>query len=514
MPTFRLLRHHGHLSKLVRYRYNSTSAATQLSDINTTNPKPFKDIPAPTGIYSIPKIGPLFLFKPFSKYNVFNIHELLDRLCDKYGSIMRLGDALVFTSNPKDIEFVYKNEGKYPVRPGLDILEVYLERTKKEKGLGVLNGEKWAKLRHSIQKVTVRPKSALHYIESQSGVAQDLIHQLRSIKPEDLREMLFIYATESIAVVCFNKRLGILGEHVTEEVKEYLENSKLFLKLSNHGLIGFPFYKYFETPTYKKFRDATDKAYGFGKVQIEESLEKALQMKKDGTWNPDDSNLLMTMLADDRLSVNQISSMVLDLLVAGTDSTAKTLELFLDCLSRHPDVQETLFQEILEHMGRHGDLTADNLPKMKYLAACLKESFRINYPVAVGNSRILPNDIVLSGYTVPKGTMIGLHNRRLVKDPAYIKDPTVYRPERWLRDENGVRREQIPGIGLIPFGIGVRNCVGRRFAEQEIYLAVAKIIQNFKLSNKDTTAAAERKVTYTPFCTLIDQPMINFQERT
>ncbi|KAK6170144.1 hypothetical protein SNE40_018610 [Patella caerulea] len=493
------------------YEYYSTAATPQLSDINTTNPKPFKDIPGPTGIYNLPKIGAMFLFKPFSKYGLESIHEVSDNLNDKYGPIFRFGPGGVSTSDPKDIEQVYKNEGKYPVRPGLELASIYHERSQKEKGLALLEGEKWAELRQKVQKVTVRPKSALHYIEGQSGVAKDLVLLLKSTKPEDIRELLFIYAIESIAVVCFNKRLGILGGHVTEDVKNYLENMKVFFNLLDTGLSTFPLFKYYETPMYKKFRDAVDKCYGFGKVKIEESLGKAVEMTKDGTWNPEDPNLLMSLLTDDRLSIDQVTGLVLDLLIAGTDSTAKTLEVFLDCLARHPDIQETLHQEILDHIGRHGDLTAETLPNMKYLTACLKESFRMHYPVSMGAIRILPNDIVLSGYHIPKGTSIFLNNRRMIKDPKYVKDPTVYRPERWLRDQKGEKAEQIPSIGLIPFSIGVRNCVGRRFAEQEIYLAGAKIIQNFKISTNHNSA--EPKVAYTPFCTLTDQPMLTFEER-
>ncbi|XP_050393999.1 cytochrome P450 10 isoform X2 [Patella vulgata] len=380
MNSFKLLRQYGQHNSMLLHKYNSTVAAAQLSDIKTSNPKPFKDIPGPTGIYNIPKIGAMFLFKPFS-----------------------------------------------------------------------------------------------------------------------------------ISVVCFDRRLGILSGVATEEVKNYLDNVKTFFVYVNKGRLGLPLYKYFETPMYKKFKKAADESYGFGRMQIEEALNKCLQMKKNGTWNPEEPNFLMSLLAAETLTIDQITGLVIDLLIAGTDSTAKNLENFLDCLARYPEVQETLYQEIIEHMGQNGDLTADNLPKMKYLVACLKESFRLHYPISFGTVRALPVDVVLSGYHVPKGTLIGLNNRRLLLDPKYVKDPTFYRPERWLRDEKGERVDPIPTVGLTPFGIGVRNCVGRRFAEQEIYLAIAKIVQNFKVSL--TGEVPPPKIIYQTFGFLQQKSMFNFEKR-
>ncbi|XP_050402576.1 probable cytochrome P450 12a5, mitochondrial isoform X3 [Patella vulgata] len=515
MNTTKLLRLYRYNTKL-QFRHRSTATATSLPrvDNSNVNPKPYSEIPGPTGIYNIPKIGGMFLFQPFTKYNLVRFHELTDMLFDKYGPIVRLnlGNGIVLTSDPQDIELIYKSEGKYPKRPGFDLFEVYIERTKKAKNLAVLNGEKWAELRTQVQKKLVRPKSALHYIESQSEVANDLVDKLRSIDPDDVRELLFLYATESIAVVCFNKRLGILEGAVTMDTKEYLDNSKIFFTHINKGTVDFPFFKYFETPLYKKFKHAADKTYGFGKVQIEDALEKSLQMKKDGTWNPEEPNFLMSLLAEEKLSIEQVTSLVLDLLVGGTDSTAKTLEIFLYCLARHPEKQDNLQQEILKYMGRHGDLTADNLPDMKYLTACLKESFRMYYPLASGAARFLPVDIILSGYHIPKGTLIGMGNRKLLMNPKYVTNPTVYRPERWLRDDKGARADPIPSIGLIPFSVGVRNCIGRRFAEQEIYIAITKIVQNFKVSLMDDTSNPPNMI-YETFGSFVQKPMFKFEER-
>lgn len=59
----------------------------------------------------------------------------------------------------------------------------------------------------------------------------------------------------------------------------------------------------------------------------------------------------------------------------------------------------------------------------------------------------------------------------------YFNDPLSFQPERWM----GESRKQIHPFVSLPFGYGNRMCVGRRFAELELYMATAKVIYNFEL---------------------------------
>ena len=71
---------------------------------------------------------------------------------------------------------------------------------------------------------------------------------------------------------------------------------------------------------------------------------------------------------------------------------------------------------------------------------------------------------------------------------AYFDNPHQYIPERWLRSEDGKRLDStIHPMAALPFGYGPRNCIGRRFAEQEMYIATVKVCQfckSHKLSHK------------------------------
>ena len=75
------------------------------------------------------------------------------------------------------------------------------------------------------------------------------------------------------------------------------------------------------------------------------------------------------------------------------------------------------------------------------------------------------------------------NNPRLLKNPKYFPDAEEFIPERWSRDETGHRKASIPAMAMKPFGFGTRSCIGQRFAETEMLLAVAKVIINMYTGN-------------------------------
>lgn len=57
----------------------------------------------------------------------------------------------------------------------------------------------------------------------------------------------------------------------------------------------------------------------------------------------------------------------------------------------------------------------------------------------------------------------------------YFENPEDFLPERWLQGAHDPPTQRLMGLCVLPFGLGKRNCLGRRFAEQEIHLAAIKV---------------------------------------
>ena len=140
-------------------------------------------------------------------------------------------------------------------------------------------------------------------------------------------------------------------------------------------------------------------------------------------------------------------------------------------------------------MGPPGShVTPTALSNLHYLKACVKESQRLK-PLAPQNGRALPIDVVIKGYRIPAGTQLLVEHEYVATSPEYFEDPLQFRPDRWLRSEMKQQQQQrrsgggsIDPFMVLPFGYGPRMCVGRRFAEQELWIGLIKIIHSFKVS--------------------------------
>ena len=85
---------------------------------------------------------------------------------------------------------------------------------------------------------------------------------------------------------------------------------------------------------------------------------------------------------------------------------------------------------------------------------------------------------MLSGYHIPSGTHLDLNPSVHFRDPNIFPEPHLHIPDRWLRDGQG--HDVHPYI-LTPFGHGTRMCAGRRFAEQDLYVVLGRMVQMFRL---------------------------------
>ena len=153
-----------------------------------------------------------------------------------------------------------------------------------------------------------------------------------------------------------------------------------------------------------------------------------------------------------------------------------------------------MYQEVSEHVKADSPITADTLAKLPYLKAFVKETFRLwpngtevsRYCEQVTGSPTLwtptpsySQDLVLSDHHIPAGTHLDLNPSVHFKDPDLFPEPAVHSPERWLRDGAG---SSVHPYILTPFGHGTRMCAGRRFAEQDLYVLLARVVHRFHLS--------------------------------
>ncbi|KAJ9674580.1 hypothetical protein PVL29_023865 [Vitis rotundifolia] len=172
----------------------------------------------------------------------------------------------------------------------------------------------------------------------------------------------------------------------------------------------------------------------------------------------------------------------LALIVGGSDTTVVTLTWELSLLLNNRDTLKKA-QEELDHIqvGKKRLVNEQDISKLVYLQAIVKETLRLYLPVTLGGPRQFTEDCTLGGYHVSKGTRLILNLSKIQKDPRIWLGPTEFQPERFLTthkdlDPRGKYFE------FIPFGIGRRACTGIAFALQMLHLTLANFLQAFDFS--------------------------------
>ncbi|KAI7810355.1 cytochrome P450 3A30 [Triplophysa rosa] len=172
------------------------------------------------------------------------------------------------------------------------------------------------------------------------------------------------------------------------------------------------------------------------------------------------------------LSDHEILSQSMIFIFAGYETTSSTLTFLFYNLSTNPDALKKLQKEIDETFPNKASLDYETLMNMDYLDAALNESLRL-FPPAARLERVCKKTVEINGLIIPKDMVVMIPTYVLHRDPEHWSDPDTFKPERFTRDN----RESIDPYTFMPFGMGPRNCIGMRFAQVTMKLAVVEILQ-------------------------------------
>ncbi|KAI3454390.1 hypothetical protein Pfo_011053 [Paulownia fortunei] len=170
-----------------------------------------------------------------------------------------------------------------------------------------------------------------------------------------------------------------------------------------------------------------------------------------------------------------IKGVILDVFAAGTDTSGTVLIWVMTELIRHPPIMKKLQDEIREIMNGKQHITDDDLKKMHYLKAVIKETFRCHPPVAI-YFRAAREYVNLKGYDIAPETVILINAWAIGRDPACWHDPEKFMPERFLNCSVDFRGFDFQ---LITFGAGRRICPGLEFAATSIEHTLANLMHKF-----------------------------------
>ncbi|MFS7951325.1 putative cytochrome P450 [Helianthus anomalus] len=168
-----------------------------------------------------------------------------------------------------------------------------------------------------------------------------------------------------------------------------------------------------------------------------------------------------------------------DIFGGGIDNTSTNLEWILSELIKNPRVMKKLQNEITEIAQGRSMISEEDLEKMQYLKAVVKENLRLHPPVPLLLPRIATQDAKLMGYDVPSGTQVLVNVWKIGRDSTLWEEPEEFRPERFLTNAVNYKGHHFEWL---PFGAGRRTCPGILFSVVILELAIANIVYKFDLA--------------------------------
>lgn len=205
-------------------------------------------------------------------------------------------------------------------------------------------------------------------------------------------------------------------------------------------------------------------------------IERIVRQRQQQEDAGQDSLGLLVKARDEEgngLSVDELKDQVLTLLFAGHETLTSAIASFCLYMAQYPAVLERVRAEQEQFKDRE-TLTLEDLKQMEYLEQVLKEVLRIMPPVGGGFREVLQTCEV-NGYTIPKGWFVLYQIGLTHYDRSAYPNPNQFDPDRF--DVN--RADKAKPFSFVPFGGGIRECLGKEFARLEMKIFAALLVRNY-----------------------------------
>ncbi|KAK7349602.1 hypothetical protein VNO77_07089 [Canavalia gladiata] len=299
----------------------------------------------------------------------------------------------------------------------------------------------------------------------------------------DIGEATFTTALNFISNTFFSMDLGHYTSDKSQEFKDIIWG--IMEEAGRPNVVDFfPIFRFFDPQGARaRMNRYFEKLIALFDGLVEERLRLKGSEKESKECNDVLDSLLEHMLEDNsQMSRLQVSHLFLDLFVAGTDTTASTIEWTMTELIRNPKILEKVRRELQQVVAKDEQVEESHISKLPFLRAVVKENLRLHPPAPFLVPHSSNVDVDLCGFFVPKNAQILINVWAMGRDPTIWTNPNQFMPERFLESDIDFKGKDFE---LIPFGAGRRICPGLPLAFRTVHIVLASLLRSYdwKLMN-------------------------------
>lgn len=427
-----------------------------------------------------------------------NPHLDFTKMAQKYGDVfsLMLGNRLVVVLNGFNAieEALIKQSTAFAGRPQLHTFKLanrtdssitltdYSPRWRLSRKIGVSAIQNFVKDKDTLgQKLLQESQRLVHCLKQQKGKLVDVHLPLQCATSNIITDALFGVswsysnkAVHNMLQLAHNFRVAITAcSHV--DFLPLLKHlpSKALSDLtaavkSVLDVISQLYAKNTETYVGGQVRNIAD--------SIIKVVEKETEKERENRPQGEDTLSMAPLLSDE-----QIIRVLGDLFGAGFDTSAITLHWSLAYLTKYPEIQTQIQEELDLVIGRERLPTLQDMPSLPFFQAAVYELFRVTSiaPLSVLRSTTVETNI--RDFTIPKDTVVMVNLWSVHRDPEIWKDPDVFDPRRFL---DGAGQVIDPKFfrGFMPFSCGRRKCPGDVLATKQVSVLLAALLHSFRFT--------------------------------
>ncbi|KAK1438679.1 hypothetical protein QVD17_04489 [Tagetes erecta] len=427
--------------------------------------------PGPTGL---PIIGNILDLGP-------KPHESLAKLSKKHGPLMtiRLGSiTTVVASTPEAArDILQRNDDACSGRVVPDAVTALDNHDAAV--LWISPNEEWRTIRKALNTFLTHQ----HKLDTLRGLREKVVDGMMDFVREcgrknvgvDIGKLAFAVALNQMSNTCLSQSVT---SYESEDFGGFKTAVKTLMEVDGKFNISdiFPVLKPLDPQNIRRQAKA---AYDWFDKVTEGFISERLKHRK--LKLPRFGDMLDSLLdySEDNeadFGLKHIKTLLVDLFLAGTETSSNTTEWAMTELLLNPDIFSRVREEVSTIVGEDGKIQEAKLLDLPYLHAVIKETMRLHLSVPLLVPHKTETEAKLDKYILPKNTQILVNAWAIARDPMYWDDPLMFNPRRFLGTELDYKGQH---FNFIPFGSGRRMCPGIPLAHRVVSLMVASFVYHF-----------------------------------